>query len=308
VVRPVFAPKCPVDDRERDWVDKSVEWFRGQFGDSPLEAPVILPTRECFPRPPPACDADVRALVRKVPGYMAVRRGETDPPWEKVPRSRPPRLSQAGPALPWLAVVRVNFVRTPAICLSHRDACSGRPARPAGQSGDRSARSGDRLAARRRNVRARRSSGGRRQDCQLPLVMVQRPVDLYFVIAPPEPHCAELHGAHIASGDRASGQRAQPERAVDPVDELIHLDHVVSGADPSPAEPAARLRSHHACALHDGPAQFQSERSPAADVGPGRQNRLRAEPGAEQWQPYRQMLTYPAVGIQRLKFTHACCA
>jgi len=67
----VFAPKCPVNGRERAWVDKSVEWFRDQFGDSPLAAPVILATREFFP-PQPASDADVRALVRKVAGYMAV--------------------------------------------------------------------------------------------------------------------------------------------------------------------------------------------------------------------------------------------
>jgi hypothetical protein len=73
VVGPVFAPKCPVNDRERAWVNKSVEWFRGQFGDSPLAAPTILPTREFFPPPAPARDADVRALVRRVADYMAVR-------------------------------------------------------------------------------------------------------------------------------------------------------------------------------------------------------------------------------------------
>jgi len=73
VVRPMSAPKCPINDRERAWTDKSVDWFRGQFGDAPLACPVILPTREFFPPPAPESDADVRALVRKVAGYTGVR-------------------------------------------------------------------------------------------------------------------------------------------------------------------------------------------------------------------------------------------
>lgn len=187
----------------------------------------------------------------------------------------------------------------PAICLSHLAACSGRPGRTS-RAKQVTDPCGVAIGSGPRSIRAPRSSGGRRQACQLLLVLVQRPVDLYFVVAPPEPHRAEPHGAQIVSGDRASGQWAQPERALDPVDELIHLDHVVSGADPSPAEPVARLRSHHACTLHDGPAQFQPGRSPAADADPGRQNRLRAEPGAEQWQRCRQMLTSAVRSLRRV--------
>jgi hypothetical protein len=52
-VTSAFARRCPVNDRERAWIDKSVEWFRGQFSDAPLAAPVILPTREFFPPPLP---------------------------------------------------------------------------------------------------------------------------------------------------------------------------------------------------------------------------------------------------------------
>ena len=69
----LFPAKCPVNDLERVWIDESFELFRRQFGDEPLRVPVILPTREFFPPPPPATEADVRQLVRKIAGYMSVR-------------------------------------------------------------------------------------------------------------------------------------------------------------------------------------------------------------------------------------------
>jgi hypothetical protein len=67
-----FAPGCPVDDRERAWIEESMAWFRGQFGADPLSRPVVLPTEEFFPPPLPASEADVTALVRKVAGYMGL--------------------------------------------------------------------------------------------------------------------------------------------------------------------------------------------------------------------------------------------
>jgi hypothetical protein len=68
----VLAPRCPVDDRERSWIEDSMAWFRGQFGDSPLRQPVVLPTHECFPPPFSGSDADVAAVVRRVSGYMGL--------------------------------------------------------------------------------------------------------------------------------------------------------------------------------------------------------------------------------------------
>lgn len=44
-MRPLTA-KCPVADRERGWIQESMAWFRGQFGEGPLSAPVIVPTSE----------------------------------------------------------------------------------------------------------------------------------------------------------------------------------------------------------------------------------------------------------------------
>lgn len=69
----LFAARCPVDDRERTWVDDSLGWFRDQFGDASLTAPVILPTRDYFPPPFDGTDDDVRSLVTRVAGYMGVR-------------------------------------------------------------------------------------------------------------------------------------------------------------------------------------------------------------------------------------------
>jgi hypothetical protein len=71
----LLTPKCPVDDRERTWIQDSVEWFRSQFGDGPLRAPVILPTSDYFPPPYSGSDDDVRAVVTKVAGYMGARPG-----------------------------------------------------------------------------------------------------------------------------------------------------------------------------------------------------------------------------------------
>jgi hypothetical protein len=69
----LFAPKCPVTERERTWIHESLSWFRGQFGDDPLRAPVVLPTSEYFPPPYEGNDDDVRALVGRVAGYMGVQ-------------------------------------------------------------------------------------------------------------------------------------------------------------------------------------------------------------------------------------------
>lgn len=69
----LLTPKCPIADRERDWIHERMAWLRGQFGDGPLSAPVILPTSEYFPPPYSGSDADIRAVVATVAGFMGVR-------------------------------------------------------------------------------------------------------------------------------------------------------------------------------------------------------------------------------------------
>ena len=66
-------PRCPVKERERTWIEESIEWLRGEFGVSPLNVPVIVPTSEYFPPPFTGSDAEVRAVVRSVARYMGVQ-------------------------------------------------------------------------------------------------------------------------------------------------------------------------------------------------------------------------------------------
>jgi hypothetical protein len=69
----LFNPRCPVEERERAWIEESTEWLRGQFGVAPLNVPVIVPTSEYFPPPFSGSDGDVRAVVRSVARYMGVQ-------------------------------------------------------------------------------------------------------------------------------------------------------------------------------------------------------------------------------------------
>jgi hypothetical protein len=66
-------PRCPVEERERTWIEESMEWLRGEFGVAPLNVPAILPTSEYFPPPFSGSDGDVRAVVRLVARYMGVQ-------------------------------------------------------------------------------------------------------------------------------------------------------------------------------------------------------------------------------------------
>jgi hypothetical protein len=70
---PLFRSRCPVEDRERTWIEENIEWLRGQFGNEPLNAPVVLPTREYFPPPFSGSDEDMRAAARAVARYMGVQ-------------------------------------------------------------------------------------------------------------------------------------------------------------------------------------------------------------------------------------------
>jgi hypothetical protein len=65
--------KCPVIDRERTWIEDSLDWLRSQFGAGPLAAQVVLPTSKYFPPPFSGSDDEVRVLVAKVAGYMHAR-------------------------------------------------------------------------------------------------------------------------------------------------------------------------------------------------------------------------------------------
>jgi hypothetical protein len=69
----LFQPRCPVEERERAWIEENMRWLRAEFGDGRLTAPAILPTSDFFPPPYSGSDEDVIAIVAAVARYMGVR-------------------------------------------------------------------------------------------------------------------------------------------------------------------------------------------------------------------------------------------
>ncbi|MFK3981589.1 hypothetical protein ACI2K4_14570 [Micromonospora sp. NPDC050397] len=66
-----FAAKCPVSPTEQRWIEDSMRWFAGEFGEEIVRRPVALPTPEFFPGEYTGTEADVRRVV----GSLAVRFG-----------------------------------------------------------------------------------------------------------------------------------------------------------------------------------------------------------------------------------------
>jgi hypothetical protein len=67
-----FAARCPVDERQRTWLEESMAWFVGEFGADVLRRPVITPTPDFFPGEFHGSDDEVRALVRRICGWFDV--------------------------------------------------------------------------------------------------------------------------------------------------------------------------------------------------------------------------------------------
>lgn len=67
-----FAARCPVDERERTWLEESMAWFVGEFGAEVSRRPVVTPTPEFFPGEFHGADDEVLALVHRVCGWFDV--------------------------------------------------------------------------------------------------------------------------------------------------------------------------------------------------------------------------------------------
>lgn len=67
-----FEARCPVVAEEQTWIEDNLSWFVGQFGDSWLHSPVVLPTDDFFPGAYRGSEQDVRRAVTRVCGYMGV--------------------------------------------------------------------------------------------------------------------------------------------------------------------------------------------------------------------------------------------
>ena len=68
----LFAPRSPVEERERRWIEKMLGWCAEQFGRGPLGADVLLPTPDFFPGRYEGSVSDVHDLVDLVRAYLRV--------------------------------------------------------------------------------------------------------------------------------------------------------------------------------------------------------------------------------------------
>lgn len=64
--------RCPVSPDERAWIERSMRWFVGEFGSTPLNREVVLPTDDFFPGPYQGTEGEVRTVMDRVCIYMGV--------------------------------------------------------------------------------------------------------------------------------------------------------------------------------------------------------------------------------------------
>ena len=69
---PLFAPKSPVEDRERLWIEKMLTWCVEQYGRAPLAADVLVPTPRFFPGAYHGTESDVLELVDLVRAHLRI--------------------------------------------------------------------------------------------------------------------------------------------------------------------------------------------------------------------------------------------
>lgn len=74
----LFGRTCPVADTERVWIEESLAWLHGEFGDDVLNGPVVLPTEEFFPGEYTGQVPDVRGVVDRVCDHMGVERARIE--------------------------------------------------------------------------------------------------------------------------------------------------------------------------------------------------------------------------------------
>ena len=68
-----LRPRCPIDAREKTWIELRMAWLAGQFGLEPLRAAdVILPTAAYFPDVYSATEADARQLFIRLCDYARI--------------------------------------------------------------------------------------------------------------------------------------------------------------------------------------------------------------------------------------------
>jgi hypothetical protein len=68
----LFRARCPVEDRERRWIERMLGWCRTEFGPHLFNAPVVTPTPEFFPGAYHGSEGDARVLVDMVRGRLSI--------------------------------------------------------------------------------------------------------------------------------------------------------------------------------------------------------------------------------------------
>jgi hypothetical protein len=74
-----FAPKCPVNNDDKEWLEDCFLWLIEEFGENTVrDLKVILPTDEFFPDPFSADMTYARSALRRICGYMDVDYSEVE--------------------------------------------------------------------------------------------------------------------------------------------------------------------------------------------------------------------------------------
>lgn len=69
------SAKCPVRELERAWIEESLAWLRGQFGDGVLRREVLLPSDEFFPGAYTGSPHDIRRVFGVLRRHFGVEAG-----------------------------------------------------------------------------------------------------------------------------------------------------------------------------------------------------------------------------------------
>src|SRR5690242_17060535 len=74
-----FRPRCPVDVREKTWVELRMDWLLQRFGKSSIQSlDVITPSERFFPDPWSGGEDEVRHLFGRVCDWIGVPRNRVE--------------------------------------------------------------------------------------------------------------------------------------------------------------------------------------------------------------------------------------
>ncbi|WP_281897362.1 hypothetical protein [Phytohabitans aurantiacus] len=67
-----WRTSCPVRSVEQGWIERSMDWFVGEFGEERLLGDVVLPTDDYFPGAYQGSRDDVRAVLERLCKHMDI--------------------------------------------------------------------------------------------------------------------------------------------------------------------------------------------------------------------------------------------